>query len=118
MLFEETEGTLLCSDLLHQNGDVSALTDKDILSIHRDSMLEYEHGPLMEYTPYTHQTAGLLTSLSDLKPKTLATMHGSSFYGDCSQVLNDLDLVMKEIWGGKDIAGDARIMPDQVHASG
>jgi len=117
VLFEETEGTLLCSDLLHQNGDVSPITDKDILSVHKASMLEYEHGPLMEYTPYTHQTAGLLTSLADLKPKTLATMHGSSFFGNCSKVLTDLNLVMKEIWAGEDKEGDAHTIPDQVHAA-
>ncbi len=55
----------------------------------------------MEYTPYTHHTAKLLYSLADLKPKTLATMHGSSFHGDCSQALIDLNSVMKEIWGGE-----------------
>jgi flavorubredoxin len=117
VLFEENDGTLLCSDLLHQNGDVSSITDKDILSVHKASMLEYEHGPLMEYTPYTHQTAGLLTSLADLKPKTLATMHGSSFFGNCSQVLTDLNQVMKEIWGAKEIEGDGRNMPDQAFVS-
>ena len=108
----------IISELNKRNHETKVLiTDKDILSVHKDSMLEYEHGPLMEYTPYTHQTAGLLTSLADLKPKTLATMHGSSFYGNCSQVLTDLNLVMKEIWGGEDKAGDARTIPDQVHAS-
>ncbi|QMU29754.1 oxygen-binding di-iron domain-containing protein [Adhaeribacter radiodurans] len=101
VMFEETNRTLLCSDLFHQNGNVADITDKDILSSHRNSMLEFEQGPLMEYTPYTHHTAKLLYSLSDLKPKTLATMHGSSFYGDCSQALIDLNSVMKEIWGGE-----------------
>ena len=99
VMFEETNRTLLCSDLFHQNGNVTDITDKDILGSHKNSMLEYERGPLMEYTPYTHHTAKLLYSLADLKPKTLATMHGSSFYGDCSQALIDLNLVMKEIWG-------------------
>ena len=56
----------------------------------------------MAYAPYTHQTPKLLYSLADLDPKTLATMHGSSFYGDCSQALKDLDIVMKELWGGED----------------
>ena len=28
-------------------------------------------------------------------------MHGSSFFGDCSKALIDLDAVMKEIWGAK-----------------
>ena len=99
VLFEETNKTLLCSDLFHQNGNVADITDKDLLGSHKSSMLEYEQGLLMEYTPYTHHTARLLYSLADLKPKTLATMHGSSFNGDCSQALTDLNVVMKEIWG-------------------
>ena len=98
VLFEETNGTLLCSDLFHQNGNVTDITDKDILGSHKKSMLEYEQGPLMEYTPYTHNTAKILSSLADLKPKTLATMHGSSFVGNCSQALLDLDIIMKEIY--------------------
>lgn len=98
VLFEETNGTLLCSDLFHQNGNVTDITDKDILASHKNSMLEYEQGPLMEYTPYTHHTSKILNSLADLKPKTLATMHGSSFFGNCSKALLDLDSVMKELW--------------------
>ena len=39
VMFEETDKTLLCSDLLHQNGDLAALTDKDILEAHRSSLL-------------------------------------------------------------------------------
>jgi len=101
VLFEETNGTLLCSDLFHQNGNVTDITDKDILASHKNSMLEYEQGPLMEYTPYTCHTSKILYSLADLKPKTLATMHGSSFFGDCSQALLDLDIVMKELWDVK-----------------
>lgn len=99
VMFEETNRTLLCSDLLHQNGDLVALTDKDILDAHRSSMLQFEAGPLMDYTPYNSKTKQLLYDLAGLNPATLATMHGSSFYGDCSRVLRDLDEVMKEIWG-------------------
>lgn len=102
VLFEETNGTLLCSDLFHQNGEVTDLTDKDILASHKKSMLEYEQGPLMEYSPYTSSTSKILNSLADLKPKTLATMHGSSFFGNCSQALMDLDIVMKDLWNNKD----------------
>ena len=98
VMFEETNGTLLCSDLFHQNGNVAAITDKDILHSHKKAMLDYEQGPLMDYAPYTHHTSKLLFSLADLKPKTLATMHGSSFFGDCSQALTDLNIVMKEIY--------------------
>ncbi len=101
VMFEESEKTLLCSDLFHQNGDLPALTDKDILEAHKSSMLIYEKGPLMEYTPYNHKTKELLFELAALRPKTLATMHGSSYFGDCAKALTDLDTVMKEIWGEK-----------------
>ncbi|HLU90666.1 MAG TPA: hypothetical protein VKZ51_12590 [Cyclobacteriaceae bacterium] len=102
VMFEETNKTLLPSDLFHQNGNVIDITDKDILTSHKSAMLEFEQGPLMSYTPYTPQTAKLLYSLADLGPKTLATMHGSSYYGNCSQALRDLNLVMKELWGAQD----------------
>ena len=101
VFFEETDRTLLCSDLFHQNGDLVALTDRDILETHRQSLLQFEAGPLMDYTPYTHNTRSLLYQLADLGPKTLATMHGSSYYGRCDQALRDLDIVMKEVWGEK-----------------
>jgi flavorubredoxin len=106
VMFEETDRTLLCSDLLHQNGEVVALTDKDILAAHKSSILTFEAGPLMDYAPYNHKTKKLLYDLAALQPKTLATMHGSSYFGDCSRVLKDLDEVMKEIWGEKLVAGD------------
>jgi flavorubredoxin len=101
VMFEETDKTLLCSDLLHQNGELVALTDKDILGAHRSSLLLYEEGPLMGYTPYNHKTKKMLFELAALQPKTLATMHGSSYFGDCSKVLTELDEVMKEVWGEK-----------------
>lgn len=101
VMFEEKNKTLLCSDLLHQNGDVAALTDKDILEPHKQALLFYESGPLMDYTPYNHKTKAMLYRLADLKPKTLATMHGSSYFGDCSKVLMDLNEVMEEVWGVK-----------------
>jgi len=101
VLFEETNGTLLCSDLFHQNGNTADVTGSDILGVHRDSMLEYENGPLMEYTPYTVNTKKILETLAGLNPKTLATMHGASYNGDCRKALLDLDSVMKELWGKK-----------------
>ena len=118
VLFEETNKTLLCSDLFHQNGDVADITDKDILALHKASMLEFEEGPLMEYSPYTHKTASILKSLADLNPITLATMHGSSFYGDCRQALRDLDGVMKEIWGSESMqVGNGQITTDNLRTS-
>ena len=99
IMYEETNRTLLCSDLFHQNGDVVDLTDKDVLGAYKNAIIEYEKGPLLQYSPYTHYTSKLLNALAELKPKTLAIMHGSSYYGDCHKALIDLHLVMKEIWG-------------------
>jgi flavorubredoxin len=99
VMFEETDKTLLCSDLFHQNGDLVAITDNDILEAHKAALLFYESGPLMDYTPYSHKTKGMLFELAALKPKTLATMHGSSFSGDCSKALIELDGVMRDVWG-------------------
>jgi flavorubredoxin len=101
VMFEETNKTLLCSDILHQNGDLVALTDKDILEAHKSSLLFFETGPLMDYTPYNHKTKEILYTLAALQPKTLATMHGSSYFGNCEKALIDLDEVLKEIWGEK-----------------
>ena len=98
VLFEETNKTLLCSDLFHQNGNVAELTDSDILSLHKKSLLEFEQGPLMGYSPYTTRTRDILQSLANLKPNTLAAMHGSSFNGNCEQALLDLDGVLREVW--------------------
>jgi flavorubredoxin len=98
VLFEETQRTLLCSDLFHQNGDVEALTESDIVERARQSLLEYQAGPLMDYQPYTLQTKRLLHELASLQPKTLAAMHGSTFVGDGAQALRDLAVVMREVY--------------------
>lgn len=50
VIFEETNNTLLCCDLFYQNGNVADITNRDILASHRNSMLEFEQRPLMEYT--------------------------------------------------------------------
>lgn len=99
VLFEETQRVLFCSDLFHHDGDVEPLTESDILDRVRTSMLHYQSGPLMDYMPYTPNTRPLLEGLAALDPQTLATMHGSSFTGDCSKALIDLDAVMKETLG-------------------
>jgi hypothetical protein len=38
LLFEETNGTLLCSDLFHQNGDVEPLTESDVVERSRSTV--------------------------------------------------------------------------------
>lgn len=104
VLFEETNKVLLCSDLFHHNGNVAALTSSDILENVRTSLITLQATPLHSYMPYTHQTRPLLQELADLQPTSLATMHGSSFYGDCSKALMDLDIVMKEVLGGEPVS--------------
>ncbi|HKK61746.1 MAG TPA: hypothetical protein VJ951_04250 [Bacteroidales bacterium] len=98
VMFEETNKTLLCSDLFHQNGNVVELTNSDILSLHKKSLLEFEKGPLMGYTPYTKRTGEMIKKLANMEPNTLATMHGSSYNGNCIQALQDLDNLLREVW--------------------
>lgn len=99
VLFEETQRVLFCSDLFHHNGDVEPLTESEILSRVRTAIIEYQAGPLMDYMPYTPNTRPLLEGLAALQPRTLATMHGSSFTGDGAKALLELDGVMKETLG-------------------
>jgi flavorubredoxin len=96
VLFEETRKTLFCSDLFHHFGDVEAVTTSDLIGPTRKAMQQLNQGPLAGYMPYTNQTAGVLRSLAELKPKTLAVMHGSSYVGDCEPLLTGLAGVIKE----------------------
>lgn len=99
VLFEQSQRVLLCSDLFTHNGNVEAITESDILGRARQSIVDFQAGPLMDYMPYTANTRPLLEGLAALKPEVLATMHGSSFRGDCAKALLDLDTVMKETLG-------------------
>jgi len=101
MLFEETQKILFCSDLFHQVGDVEPIIESDgVLERSRAAMIGYQSGPLMDYVPYTPNTKRLLRELADLKPETLAIMHGSSFKGNGERLLQELGPVFKEIFGG------------------
>jgi flavorubredoxin len=99
VLFEETQKTLLCSDLFHQSGDVEPLTDSDVVGRSRQTLRNYQAGILADYLPYTPLTSANLHKLAALKPKTLGTMHGSSFHGDCVRAFGELEQVFKEIYG-------------------
>ena len=98
-LFEENNGTLLCSDLFHQNGDVEAVTNFDIVSRFRETLIEYQKGPFANYLPYTTNTEKILSRLADLKPKTIAPMHGSTYIGDGESAILDLGQAMKDVLG-------------------
>lgn len=99
VLFEETHKTLLCSDLFHQDGDVEPITSDDVVGRSYKAMKAYQVGILAEYVPYTPRTAQNLKKLAELKPKTLAIMHGSSFTGDCARALGDLNTMYREVFG-------------------
>ena len=99
LLFEETNQTLLCSDLFHQNGHCDAMTESDVIERARASLKEYEAGILADYVPYSGRTDRAMRRLADLEPKTLAVMHGSSFSGDGRQALLDLNEVLREVFG-------------------
>jgi flavorubredoxin len=101
LLFEETQGTLFCSDLFHQNGDVEPSTSADVVGRFKQTLVEYQQGPLANYMPYTPYTESTLQRLAGLKPKTLAAMHGSTFVGDGAKALTDVAQVIKEILGGR-----------------
>jgi flavorubredoxin len=101
VLFEETQQTLLCSDLFHQTGDVEPITESDVMDRTRQAMLNYQAGILADYVPYNHLTSKNLRKLAELKPKTLAIMHGSSFRGDCARALGELDQVYRQVFGGQ-----------------
>ena len=95
MLFEETQKTLLCSDLFHQTGDVDPLTSHDVVGRSQQAISEI----LADYVPYTPLTGKNLKKLADLEPKTLAVMHGSSYTGDCGRALEDLNTAFREVFG-------------------
>ena len=99
VLFEETQKTLLCSDLFHQVGDVEPLTTTDVVGRSVQAMKAYQGGVLADYAPYTPYTDTLFKKLAALSPQRLAIMHGSSFEGDGGRALADLAAGFKEVFG-------------------
>ncbi|HET9160562.1 MAG TPA: MBL fold metallo-hydrolase [Caulobacteraceae bacterium] len=81
LLFEETTSTLFCGDLFTQLGDEPPLVERDIVgpAIKAEDMFGYS-----ALNPEMGKT---LRRLAELKPKTLALMHGPSFAGDGAAAL-------------------------------
>jgi flavorubredoxin len=96
MLFEETNGVLFCTDLFHQTGDVEPLTTSDVVGRAREALVEGQKGPLANYFPYTRNTEAELKRLASLKPRVLATMHGSVFEGDGERAMLDYAEMLKQ----------------------
>ncbi len=76
VLYEETTGTFLCGDLFTHVGDGPAIIEGDVV------------GPataaedMFRASCLTPQTGPTVRRLAELRPRTLALMHGSSFSGD------------------------------------
>jgi flavorubredoxin len=83
-LHESTTGTLLGGDLFTNPGEGPAVTDRDLI------------GPIVAFEGMMHAHArppsarGLIERLCALEPATIASMHGSSYRGDCVRALRDL----------------------------
>ncbi|HWR15289.1 MAG TPA: MBL fold metallo-hydrolase [Terriglobales bacterium] len=99
VLFEESQRTLFCSDLFHQEGDVEPMTTSDIIGRCRQVLTAYQKSPLANYIPYTPVTGRLMEGVANLNPRTLAIMHGSSFSGNGAQAVRDLSALFKEVLG-------------------
>ncbi len=76
VLFEETTATLLCGDLFTQLGNGPALTEEDIVG----PAIAAED--LFQYSSCSPGMGEAIRSLAQLRPRTLALMHGPSFSGD------------------------------------
>jgi flavorubredoxin len=82
--FDETTSTLLAGDLLTHTGRCPALTESDCVA----AALEAEQ--LFHATAMTTTLGPTLEQLAQLKPTTLALMHGASFTGDGAGQLRGL----------------------------
>jgi flavorubredoxin len=98
LLFEETGRTLFCSDLFTQGGDLDAVAT-GVAERTRGTLIEFQKGPLANYLPYGPNTDRIMERLANLKPATLAVMHGASFKGDGEAELRALAKTFKEELG-------------------
>jgi flavorubredoxin len=100
LFFDEIEATLFCSDLFFQPGDPDALSTTDIVASAREAIRAGLGGPMARDMPYTPYTASTFARLAALAPRTLATMHGSSFRGDGRRAIVELSATIDELLGG------------------
>jgi flavorubredoxin len=85
LLMDTSTATFFCGDLFTQPGHGDqALTEADILG-----PSEAFRQP-MDYFAHAPQTAATLARLAQLKPRTLACMHGSAWRGDGAALLRHL----------------------------
>jgi hypothetical protein len=63
------------------------------------TLVAYQGTLLAEVMPYTPKTDHILGQLADLRPRTLAAMHGATFSGDGERALRDLAQVLCVVGG-------------------
>lgn len=84
LIYEETTRTLFCGDLFTQIGQGPALVKESVL----DAAIAAERA--FQATSLTPATGPTIRMLATLEPHRLATMHGSSYEGDCATLLSQL----------------------------
>ena len=84
LIYEETTGALLCGDLFTQYGECPAATDGDIVG----AAIAGED--IAGYSALNPAMGATLRKLAELKPRTLALMHGPAFTGDGAAALKAL----------------------------
>jgi flavorubredoxin len=102
LFFEEKDRTLLCSDLFFQPADPAPVTESDIVAPAKDAILANLSSPMANDMPYTPYTEATLRRLAALEPRTLATMHGSSFKGNGGKAIIELAEFIKQTLGKPD----------------
>jgi flavorubredoxin len=94
LLMEERTRTLFCGDLLTQGGTNNPpLTESDILG-----PSEAFRRP-MDYFSHAPDTRERIEKLAQLRPGTLACMHGSAWKGDGAALLRALAAAVKPVGG-------------------
>jgi hypothetical protein len=85
LCFEETTGTLFCSDLFTSFGKPVATTESDIIGPAMAALAN-----LPGYLPVGPHTAKVFDRLEALEPKALAGHHSSTYTGNAVRALRDL----------------------------
>jgi hypothetical protein len=98
LLYDMTTRTLFASDILHQNGDVAPLTTDSVTDLCRQTLMDFEAGPLAGYLPYSETMDTTLRRIAAVKPATVATMHGSVYQGDGENAILEYAEVLKEVF--------------------
>jgi flavorubredoxin len=91
LIWESTTKTLFCGDLFTQpGGDLQPITERDILGPSEAMRAG------MDYYSCPDKARTTLARLAELRPDTLATMHGSAYRGDGAALLRALSVTLSE----------------------